>query len=245
LDRVVGGVGMRARAAAPCSFAYIELGSNRGDSLEAFAAGKPDRHVAAALQTAKPNWTASSACVYGFEPNSKWTAKLQTVRRRLRQQVAAITLFTETAVVDDNRTQVQLFLDPSALSEGSSVAYGRGWQGTTVKAVNFNAWLVGEFAHRPPLPLVVRADIEGLEYKLLSSLLSSGTAAHFPRHTIHIAVEWHRFAKEASVGLEERKVMADMDGSYRWVRGKNEPLIDSLEKQLHYWLQVAGVRLFY
>jgi len=228
-----------------CSFAYIELGSNRGDSLEAFVAGKPDRHVAAALESAVPNWTAASACVYGFEPNPRWTSKLHTVLRRLRQHVAAITLFTDTAVVHDNRTQVQLFLDPSSLSEGSSVAHGRGWQTTAVKAINFNAWLLGEFAHRSPLPLVVRADIEGFEYKLLSSLLSSGTAARFPRHTLYFAIEWHRFAKEASVGSDELKAMGDLDRSYHWIRGRNEPLVDSLEKQLHYWLQVAGVRMFY
>jgi FkbM family methyltransferase len=232
-------------ATNPCSFAYIELDSNRGDSLEAFVAGTPDRHVAAALKSAVPNWTVRLACVYGFEPNPKWTAKLQTVRQGLQPQVAAITLFTETAVVDDNRTQVQLFVDPSRLSEGSSIAFGGGRkQAIAVKAINLHEWLVSEFA-RSPLPIVIRADIEGFEYKLLSSLLSSGTATRFPRDTLNIAVEWHRFAEERSVGAEERSAMEDLDKSYHWVRGRKEPLIDSLEKQLHYWLRVAGIRLFY
>jgi hypothetical protein len=155
-----------------------------------------------------------------------------------------IILHTETAVVDDNRTQVQLFLDPSPLSEGTSIAHGKGRQTVFVKAINLHDWLISKFA-RKSLPIVIRTDIEGFEYRLLHSLLTSGTASHFPRHTIHIAVEWHRYVKHASIGSDKLETMSILDSSYKWVRGKNEPLEDSLEKQLHYWMQAAGVRMFY
>jgi hypothetical protein len=42
-----------------------------------------------------------------------------------------------------------------------------------------------------------------------------------------------------------------LDGNYSWIRGTNVmdtrdmPLEDTLEKQLHYWLAAAGVRLFF
>lgn len=68
---------------------------------------------------------------------------------------------------------------------------------------------------------------------------------HFPRHAIHIAIEWHRYTKHVSIGADVADSMRSLDLSYKWVRGMNEPLEDSLEKQLHYWLQSAGVRLFY
>jgi hypothetical protein len=46
-------------------------------------------------------------------------------------------------------------------------------------------------------------------------------------------------------GADKRQTMSNLDSSYKWVRGKNEPLEDSLEKQIHYWMQAAGVRMFY
>ena len=227
-----------------CTLAYIEIGSNRGDSLESFAQGKPDPHVRAALESAMPGWSPLNSCVYGFEPNPAWTSTLHEVQRRIGGSFSALRLYVETAVVDDNRTKVQLFVDPSRLSEGSSIAHGKGRKVTLVKAINLHEWLISKFVRRA-LPLVIRIDVEGFEYMLLRSLLSSGTASHFPPHSIHLAVEWHRYVKHASIGTEQVRMMSGLDDNYKWVRGKNEPLEDTLEKQLHYWLESAGVRLFY
>ena len=47
-----------------CDLIYIELGSNRGDSLEAFVAEKPDGHVHRALMVANPSWSPAQACMY-------------------------------------------------------------------------------------------------------------------------------------------------------------------------------------
>jgi hypothetical protein len=89
----------------------------------------------------------------------------------------------------------------------------------------------------------MRVDVEGFEYKLLQSLLSAGTLSYFPRHTVHIAIEWHRYVKHPSLGYEANR-MSDLDAQYKWVRGKNEPLEDTFEKQLHYWLEAAGAHLY-
>ena len=224
-----------------CVFAYIDLGSNRGDSLERFVRGTPDVHVLKALQAVMPGWTPNTSCMYAFEANPKWTPRLLQVQQQLRPSVSRIEVHTETAIVDDNRSKAQLFLDPSPFSEGTSVAHGKrkGRKSVFVRALNLHHWLI----QLPSMPAVIRMDVEGLEYSLLSSLLVRGTVSHLA--SLHIAVEWHRYAKHASIGAETAARMRSLDLSYMWVKGKNAPLEDSLEKQLHYWLKTAGVDLFY
>lgn len=57
--------------------------------------------------------------------------------------------------------------------------------------------------------------------------------------------------KHDSLGVNETSWMSELDGNYSWIRGTNVmdtrdmPLEDTLEKQLHYWLAAAGVRLFF
>lgn len=166
-----------------CALAYVDLGSNRGDSLKNFAQGRPDHHVKRALQTAMIGWAPGASCVYAFEPNPRWTSTLFEVQQRIRNNVSSIKVHTETAVVDDNRTSVQLFLDPSPLSEGTSIAHGKGRESAFVRAINFHEWLTRKFASGP-VPLVIRMDIEGFEYSLLRSLLIHGTATlSAPCHT--------------------------------------------------------------
>ena len=174
------------------------------------------------------------------------------MRTQLQHNVTSIEIHTETAVVHDDRTQVELFVDPSSLSESSSIAYGRkgGRTSTLVRGVNLHKWLVSRFAGSST-PIVMRIDVEGSEYNLLRSLIYRGTPALLERNVLHIAVEWHRYVKHDSLGVNETSWMSELDGNYSWIRGTNVmdtrdmPLEDTLEKQLHYWLAAAGVRLFF
>ena len=235
-----------------CDLIYIELGSNRGDSLEAFVAEKPDGHVHRALMVANPSWSPAQTCIHAFEPNPKWTRTLHDMRKQLQHNVTSIEIHTETAVVHDDRTQVELFVDPSSLSESSSIAYGRkgGRTSTLVRGVNLHKWLVSRFAGSST-PIVMRIDVEGSEYNLLRSLIYRGTPALLERNVLHIAVEWHRYVKHDSLGVKETSWMRELDRNYSWIRGTNVMdtrdmlLEDTLEKQLHYWLAAAGVRLFF
>ena len=227
-----------------CNLIYVELGSNRGDALQNFADKRPDPHLYKALIAADANWLPEKSCIYAFEPNPKWTKELHRLRKSLQPRVAQIAMYTETAAVHDDRTTVKLFLDSSQLSETSSIAYGKRFRsGISVRAMNLHAWLTSKFANSP-IPIVVRMDIEGYEYELLSSLLTQYTPSHFPKNTLHIAVEWHRYVKKTSLGQVETSKMKQLDKQYNWVAGDKAALVDTYEKQLHYWLEKVGVKLF-
>ena len=116
--------------------------------------------------------------------------------------------------------------------------------------MNLHKWLVSRFAGSST-PIVMRIDVEGSEYNLLRSLIYRGTPALLERNVLHIAVEWHRYVKHDSLGVKETSWMRELDRNYSWIRGTNVMdtrdmlLEDTLEKQLHYWLAAAGVRLFF
>ena len=119
-----------------------------------------------------------------------------------------------------------------------------------MRGVDLHKWLVSTFAGSST-PIVMRIDVEGSEYNLLSSLIYRGTPALLERNVLHIAVEWHRYVKHDSLGVKETSWMRVLDRNYSWIRGTNLAdtrdmlLEDTLEKQLHYWLAAAGVRLFF
>ena len=80
----------RSLRAAGCTLVYLDVGSNRGDTLEDFAHGKRVTCVANLLQLATRHWLPRSSCVFGFEPNPIWTRRL--IRMRLSQDLHAKTM---------------------------------------------------------------------------------------------------------------------------------------------------------
>ena len=84
----------------PCALVYLDLGTNIGDSLDAFAFRKPEERLAETLGVAVgwQNWSPSTTCAYGFEPNPQWSQRLRSKEAKLRPLFANLTVFTETAI---------------------------------------------------------------------------------------------------------------------------------------------------
>ena len=112
-----------------------------------------------------------------------------------------------------------------------------------ISAVNIMQWLRAKASMYPGIPIVMRMDIEGSEYNVLRSLASCGQ--ELSQHSkIIVAVEWHRYRKHDSLPIDVRKKMLDFDDAFKWVRGEQGKLEDSLEKHLTFWLSQAGIELF-
>ena len=83
----------------PCNLHYVEFGVNRGDSLEDFVNRdfRKDGGLQKALADALPSWHPSTTCMWGAEPNPRWTSTLRNVTDTLRPRVGRIEVLTETA----------------------------------------------------------------------------------------------------------------------------------------------------
>ena len=269
---------------------YVDLGSNKGDSIEAFAKGEPefrlrdciDRTLSNATCTRHPKsqecelerlaaaflpqprangggvWSPKSSCVHGFEPNPRWTATLRDVERRVRRNLSSIVIHTETAVVTEKGVQlVALHVDPRGDGISSSIVHRNGGGAVRVKAVRLQSYLARAYAAAAqtgvPPPLLIRMDIEGLEYDLLTALLASGLARDYPSG-ITIAVEWHGRNKRKVLRSDTRQLMHTLDRQYAWVKPQERRgwshtssppptnLEDTLEKSLLYQMLRSGIR---
>ena len=91
----------------PCNLHYVEFGVNRGDSLEDFVNRdfRKDGLLQLALADALPSWHPSTTCIWGAEPNPRWTSTLRNVTDTLRPRVGRIEVATETAFFADRRTK--------------------------------------------------------------------------------------------------------------------------------------------
>ena len=227
-----------------CSLVYVDIGSNRGDSILNFISNNPQAHVLRALKAADRGWLPNTSCVFGFEPNPEWTHRLKHIQRSNRQNVLYLEIQTETAIVHDDKKYVQLSIDPNfPHSETASIANKVGTRSANVSAVNIVEWLRAKSLVFKQQPIVMRMDIEGSEYNVLRSLATFGQELS-KRNRIIVAVEWHRHRKHTSLPVDVRNKMLELDDSFKWVRGGQNKLEDTLEKQLVFWLSQAGVELF-
>lgn len=212
------------RGDALCCLVYVDVGTNRGDSIEAFVRRDPAWDVRDALLAAQSDWQPSTSCIYGFEPNPMFTQNLSALQARLSPQAALLDIATETAIVDsESISEVVLSVDHTRHSEGSTIvgAQDRKRPGTvSAKAVSLVTWLRAASRRHPRIPIVMRFDIEGAEYNVLKSLAVSGAALCIDplpasarvliamylqagiasgrkaiSNPLFVGVEWHRYLK--------------------------------------------------
>lgn len=248
-----------------CALVYVDVGSNRGDSIEAFVRGKPEARVAAALKSAWPEWLPAQSCVFGFEPNPRWAPRLRATQVQLAPRVMSIDIRTDTIVMSSAKP-TPLYLDlgacRDAYCESAHLTERRGTNTTgALKQVNLARFLREEVALLVgSAPVVVRLDVEGAEYSILADLATSGVGRSLH---VFVAVEWHRHAKTRLISAEERTYMQALDDEFRRyvLRGPggsatsnppsryslriaaaaNSSLEGSLEKVLVYMLHRAGI----
>ena len=179
-----------------CNLHYLDVGSNKGDSIEDFVMRQPELRVRLLLDVALADWHPRSTCVYGFEPNARWNRALANVSATLAPMVAHLEVHTETALVSGSQTELRVYDDGKGDSTAASVAVAVGRRHNTARGVN-----IVDFLRSLPLmdgaPIVLRMDVEGSEYSLLRALATSGLGA---TRRIFVGVEWHRYLKERALG---------------------------------------------
>ena len=203
----------------PCNLHYVEFGVNRGDSLEDFVNRdfRKDGGLQKALADALPSWHPSTTCIWGAEPNPRWTSTLRNVSDTLRPRVGRIEVATETAFFADRRTKsLTLTGSSDKNAEGATLlssmlpARRHGTQ-HEVRGVYFVDWL--RALPWPELPIVIRMDIEGSEYALLRSLAFSGLGA---TRRIWVSVEWHRYRRNAALAGPMARNLDKLDSGFNY-----------------------------
>jgi len=186
----------RIESATPCSKIFIDLGSNDGESIQAFLHpdGADPRHpLPPRISSGKLimhvrhlGWNVSDFCIYGFEGNPRFTEILGQVEKRESRFARVVQIFKET-VVGVHNGEVKLYLDDvneqhqfwgsSVMRDHESVLRSSG-NFTNVISVDFADFLeelllLESRKEQKPF-VVVKMDIEGSEYEILRHLAVRG-----------------------------------------------------------------------
>ena len=196
-----------------CPFNFIDLGANRGDTIKGFLSGAPIWR--GALQTLNLSRVVqpSQFCYHAFEPNPKWKKALEKAKADTASLFTSGHLELHHAAAVGHRTKsgkVTLRVDKHALSAGTSILKHKsikaGSVAVSVPAVDFSHWMATNLPRKGGTKAshkllgsvnILKLDVEGAEYQMLSDVLTSGLASRL--HTL--IVEWHGAKFEA-----ERKI---------------------------------------
>ena len=248
-----------------CSLVYLDIGSNNGDSLLGFAhALRRPRSVEARLnqmlQVAMGSWSPLTTCVYGFEPNPRWTPKLKNLEQSLAPQFSNLTIYTETAIGGPEQLAHPMWLVVAGgvNSVASHLTSHRPAKGSArpVTTLRLSSWLrdVCAVRHGRQTPVVMRMDIEGVEYDTLTDLAVSGIGQSME---LYLTLEWHKGAKANALGGRELAFMRMLDHRFgrhpfrcgdgscgydsKAIHVDNSTMEGGLEKFLAFMLHRAGI----
>ena len=252
--------------AAPCNLVYLDIGTNDGTTISKFAHRKPEARLRETLRTAMGNtWQPNTTCVYGFEPNPMHTAKLKHMQLALIKSglLASLQIYTESAMGGPEQLAAPMWLVSAGGKNkvGSHLTTSKPSDGQSARPVNTMSladWLRRVCLPRHgKLPVVMRMDVEGTEYDILSDLATSGIGRAM---NIYLNLEWHRGTKQHFLGPKElahvrmlddhflRHPFRCGDGSCSSRETQNKKPIDatatlegSLEKTLAFMLHRAGI----
>lgn len=209
-----------------CERFFVDLGGNRGDTIDRWYQGYFARlFEKSSSRIAAVNVPPNSYCVMSFEGNPRWTSSLREARQRQAQLGHHIDVFPET-IVHTGYSPKTLYVDGLASNSISSSIYASKRIGletkrdkqkllhvkgnrealkskVTVKSVSFSH-LISHLKSRvkKDIGLVVKMDIEGAEYDVISDALISGTFCFIDI----LFIEWHEDVKS------ELNVPANFEG---------------------------------
>ena len=242
------------KRAVVCSLLYVDLGANDGDTLLQFV-GHRDKDTSdftwmrRLLDTAAPGWHPSNSCVVAFEASPHWTARLHTVADMIRPQLQDIHIYTATAIsADHRRAHVDLLVDTKSQGQvGTSIVSASQTTHSAslhIRTKNLADWLGSHVLGHNAIPCVMRKDIEGEEYETLKDLIISGIAHRLTTRgiSLHIGIEWHRFAKDKVLGERQLRLMSKLDNAFLWAAPLTKGMLSKqMEKMITYWLATANV----
>eukprot|EP00959_Pyramimonas_sp_CCMP1952_P422134 8843205-Pyramimonas_sp.AAC.1 len=155
-------------------------------------------------------------CVVSFEPNPRFTNALKKVSKDTTSAGYRLKVYTNTAA-GDRHANILLHLDESSDSGfGSStlkhkkVNFGgkKHALGKNVEVQQFKLSHMIEILENS-VQIVAKMDIEGGEYQLLRSLISSGVACRLDV----LVIEWHGH----KIADKEKEWPANVEASIKWL----------------------------
>ena len=171
-----------------CLFNFIDLGANRGDNLVKFATNNMQRTLSALTVYDPP----SNFCYYAFEPNPNFKSSLNVLRNKFKhfwKDDGGLYLHFEAAVPPKWPRMMTFRLDASPNSVGSTLIrtkHVNQMRGSIrVPTIDFIKWFDTYIPSNSTN--ILKIDIEGAEYELLSHLIISGHACKLKG----LLFEWH------------------------------------------------------
>ena len=271
-DPTLGGREILQAGDGACSFVYLDIGSNDGATIQAFAKQQVEARLAETLRVAVGDaWHPTQACVYAFEPNPVHLHSLRAIVKEEghRRRVASLTVYTGTAVGGPEQLAQPMWLVSTGGAKKVAAYLTTQRPASTQSAfarpvvtVELADWLREFIAPRHGLrPVVMRMDIEGSEFDVLSDLATSGVGRFMH---LFLTLEWHRASKAQVLGPRELEHIRMLDRRFLHYRtrcydgsckfppgayGVNESteaaaqgtLQGGLEKTLAYMLHRAGI----
>lgn len=197
-------------------YIFVDLGANRGDSLEVFL-GNPEAKFK--FDFPRPEWaTYAQADIYLFEANPTFNTPLIESKEKHQAQGINVNVFPST-VVDVRDGTRTFFLDTVNTEHdfwGSSIyanhpdAVASHSNGTELTAVNISRWLLMNTL--PNDFVVVKMDIEGAEYEVIPHMADMAVWSVVD----YLLVEWHgipesvpfshEMARAAAAKLQEKGI---------------------------------------
>ena len=192
----------------PCNLVYVDLGTNNGGSILDFVHGRAEQRVLEMLRAATDGiWSPTlmeTTCIYGFEPNPQHTQRLRDIEATLLRgkAVGNITIYTTTAVGGPEQAAAPMWLvvasgrgGPANVATHLAVTKPKSATGsvTPVRTFCLSDWLrhVCLPRHGSNTPVMMRLDIEGSEYDVLSDLATSGIGRAM---NLFVTLEWHPYS---------------------------------------------------
>ena len=173
-----------------CSMVFIDAGANKGDTIQDFYAGRYHACTRNAGYRIE-RMPIDSFCVFSFEANPRWTHHLAHLVEQQGALGRRVTVFAETAVAETNGS-VTFYQDMGTpRGEGASMMYSKPMKGNgekraiTIPSINFASFV--QFYTNLGALIMVKLDIEGAEFHVLRSLITTGQACKIDV----MFIEWH------------------------------------------------------
>lgn len=262
--------GMRMLRAARCSKIFIDVGANRGDTLEAWVSANKTGDASRFSRKLFAVAERRRHCLLAFEANPHFDAALARVATSLRPLVPAIVVFNGTAFatrggdvtlgLDDGRRDGSSLLlskrvkplrpaataaavPPLGAARGAAARAARTGD-HTVRVAGMEAGLVLAAIRDAKLgrsSMVLKIDVEGLEFALLRHLVRSGVLCSTVHHLI---IEWHTARSSGPLfnvtaeGLPSSMQASDLQTALLWLlqSSQQEQASPDCPVRMHKWV---------
>lgn len=186
-----------------CSKIFLDVGANRGTHVRKLF--EPQKYPSAPFlhifdtmfgSPEQRNGTSGETglCAFGFEANPRWVSTLESIEDAYAKQGWRVQFFAPNAVSTKEQKMVSMYLndhDGENSDWGMSVNHwSKDAQSVVVPGLDLADFMVALNKASPQGVRVMKMDIEGSEYGVLSEFLSNGLLCK--PELAKLTIEWHK-----------------------------------------------------